>query len=96
MAIYKTMTFHKKRDGAGVALVRGNPIEDPELTEALAKERLDLALGWFKANIKEDGLLQYEYLPGVDEYSDDNNHDCDDQTMCVSMEYTKFAVGVSC
>jgi AMMECR1 domain-containing protein len=74
--IYDTMAFASDRDGNINELYRYNQLVDEnDINNELIKERITSAGEWFKNNIDlETGLLQYEYFPTQDSYSNGNNH----------------------
>lgn len=72
--IHDAVTFRAKRDGTIIPLYRYNPpLPLAAITPRLIEERLLLAEGWYGANVGEDGLLEYEYFPSSDRYSDDDH-----------------------
>ncbi len=73
---FDTFAFTGDRDRNTKELYRYNTtLEIDDITPEFLDERIALVANWFKQNVnKETGLMEYQYSPSSDKYSDDNNH----------------------
>lgn len=73
---YDTLTFKVDREYDVIDLYRYNQyVELQGISNDTVMESIQLGGQWFLNNLNEyTGLLEYMYLPSVDEYSSDNNH----------------------
>ena len=55
-------------DDRTVELYRANVLLDPDVTEDLLLDRIDLAGRWLLSTVEEDGRFDYEYFPNEDDH----------------------------
>jgi len=90
--IYDTFTFYGDRDEKINELYRYDfLIRTDDIDNTLLTERLNLAVDWFKNSVNTaTGLLEYEYIPSKNIYSEENNHIRKLATLWAMMKLSNF------